>query len=1226
MAASTSEKTKRLPPEFVEFRINPEIWVPAKVEIKGAKKSRNHKEVVPLTEQITAFVDCGATINCIDPSLVAKLNIPWKSWGKGSLVGVNTTIQRSIQYVALYLTFEGKGAWHPFRVLECPRSKLLLGMPWLQRMDTTVEFRNRTIKQGNKAADETLDQKVDTTSISKLRQHLAKHKRQIRQITKRKPMSEAKLRQEITSRLYLIRTKVSEAYKKGDFKEVKRLKERAVNYEAPYVIAIWPKAADQDTEEAIEKFRKTPYYSILREYMDVFTENQPEVPVRAQEHQMNIVTDEQKERECWARPIRLSPDKAEAMEKWVQEGLKTGIIEHSKSHMCSPVFLVPKPNGKWRVVVDLRRVNAISKPMRNPVPRKDDILDRFRNRVFLTRADLIGAFWQVPLTKEARAKCAFVTPSGLYQFCVLPMGHKNSPAFFNDFVSRKFSGLEAFASVYFDDVFVYSYTLEEHKQHLRKVFQILREHKLYLKPSKLILGQPEIPALGDIVSGTQTRPDPAKTEGIRNYAAPKTKKQMRSFLGMTSYLRRYIPRYSHIAAPLSTLMAQTTDRSPIKWTNETKASFDQIKQILANPRTLALANEDYYKILETDASDYAVGWVLKQNPHSPGVGSRSGGGDTPTATEYDSKQDEVVAYGGAKLNKHERNLNTREKEFLGVLTGLRANKVYLHKPFLIRTDHRSLTTVKDQKTISQKIARWYGELATYDFRIEYLPGPDNTIADAMSRQPQDDTIDTREEIRENLTKMFTDTVYQLHPLLAEATKGKNTLTELIRRSQDRSTETQQVKQAVLGGKGCEGYAVKNRILYDTKTEPPLIVIPNSAKLYKRLLKEYHNDVYGGHYGTEKTIMKMSRFIKVTPDLRKWLKKEIGKCRTCQITRGNRIAQQIRGSKTPDKPWQVIAADFIDGLPKDTMEMTEMRVTYDRILVLACLLTRKAIFVPSHSKWTAEDVTRQLYLQIIRHNGIPQEFRADNDKLWREGTATYEALGALGVKVRQMSAYSSKSNGGVERIHQSIHRFMRAYLKDKTKWVEALPLAEMTYNTTPHSSLGGVTPFEAERGYRMNMVTSILPAHTKRPKLDEYLDSRMDELKRLKQISDAKKEKYVKDAQRDQKPFKTTLGSWVLLSTDKFSKDQLNLPLAVTRKWGAKWAGPFQIIEVISEGRTVRLNLGNSRKHNIISTDDLKPYLGDRPKTGSGPSIGDPSSVNISAAATPSEDVTKAESS
>ncbi len=212
MAASTSEKAKRLPPELVEFRINPEIWVPAKVEIKGAKKSRNHKEVVPLTERITAFVDCGATINCIDPSLVEKLNIPWKSWGKGSLVGVNTTIQRSIQYVALYLTFEGKSAWHPFRVLKCPRSKLLLGMPWLQRMDTTVEFRNRTIKQGNKAADETLDQKVDTTSISELRQQLAKHKRQIRQITKRKPMSEAKLRQEITSRLYLIRTKVSEAY------------------------------------------------------------------------------------------------------------------------------------------------------------------------------------------------------------------------------------------------------------------------------------------------------------------------------------------------------------------------------------------------------------------------------------------------------------------------------------------------------------------------------------------------------------------------------------------------------------------------------------------------------------------------------------------------------------------------------------------------------------------------------------------------------------------------------------------------------------------------------------------------------------------------------------------------------------------------------------------------------------------------------------------------------
>ena len=1195
----------KAPPEQIEFNLSPDLWVPAKVQLKGAKRARQSKEFLKIEAEVKCFVDCGATVNCVHPDLVKQLGIPTKKHGRSTVSGVNNTKTMDVEYVTLYITHNGKGAWHPFRVIPCPRSQILLGMPWLHRTDSTIQFRDLSIKQGKKGITEPLATSKDTTTISAIRHQLAQHNRQIRQITKGKPMPRKELERRICSNLVRIHNLITKAAKANNRAEVSRLRARAINYEAPTIFAVWEKIPDADTKEAMAAFKNTPFESLVFEFVDVMRENQPEVPIRDQEDQMDIETDESKERDCWARPIRLDPVKTLALEKWLTESLEAGIIERSTSHMASPVFLVPKPNNKWRIVVDLRRVNAISKPMRNPVPRKEEILDRFRGKYYLSRADLIGAFFQVPLTKAAREKCAFVTPNGLYQFTVLPMGHRNSPAFFNDFVSRKFQGLEEFCSIYFDDLFIYSDNLGDHLKHLRKVFEILRKHKLYIKPSKLLLGQSEIPALGDIVSGTSARPDPAKTEGIKNYAKPSTKKQLRGFLGLCSYLRRYIPNYSHIAAPISSLMATTPERSKVIWTADATTSFEKLKTIMADPTTLAMADDSQYKILETDASDYAVGWTLKQSIRNPGVGSRSGEGEPDKQDElYRRDQDEVVAYGGRKLDRHERNLSTREKEFLGVLTGLRQNKVYLHKPFLIRTDHKSLTTVTKQKTISQKIARWYTELAEYDFRIDYLPGEENTVADALSRQPQDEGTDTREEIRQGLEELFKASIYSTtHPLMKklQSIPSNQDFLNQMRRAQ---------KRAGIGAP----YHEREGLWYDNSGHRSRLILPHSKKLFQRIYDASHNDPYGGHYGFRKTIRKIGEVVVATKELQQFVKKKIGICRTCQVARGNRIAHRMRGTSTPDAPWKIVAADFIDGLPTEVLKLTGHTITADRILVVICLLTRKAMFIPALAKWTSEDVIRQMHMYLFRHVGYPTEIHADNDRLWIEGTETYETLGSLGIRVRQLPAYSSKTNGVCERVHQSIHNYMRAYLKDKTRWIEALPLAEICYNSTPHKSIGDITPFQAERGYPMRLSKSIIPAFTKRPSNHKFIEERTEELGRLQCLSDQQKGKYLKGVQGNRPPFETKKGSWVMLSTEKFSKDQLRLPKKVTNKWGPKWAGPFQIIEVISEGRTVRLNLGDTRKRNIVSTDDLKTYTGEPPKTGSGPSIGHSSSVNISAAA------------
>ena len=419
-----------------------------------------------------------------------------------------------------------------------------------------------------------------------------------------------------------------------------------------------------------------------------------------------------------SRPVRLPPYRLphayrETVKKELQDMLQQGIIEPSSSEWSAPVVLVKKKDGSLRLCVDYRRLNGVSEMDAYPMPRIDDLIDRLGKSCFISTMDLTRGYWQVPVEKESRPKTAFATPFGFYQFNVMPFGLQGAPATFQRLMDKVVQGLEPFSAVYLDDLVIFSKTWEEHLQHVREVLQRLRSAGLTAKAKKCQFGMAQCVYLGHIVGSGLVRPDPVKIQAVKEFPVPHTKKQVRVFLGLAGYYRRFIPDYASIAAPLSDLTKKAAP-TQVPWTANCEHAFQQLKQLLC--ATPVLQSPDFCKpfVLQTDASDRGVGAVLSQ--------CDAAGQDYP------------VAYFSRKFLPREERYSTVEKECLAIKLAVQAFKVYLlGRPFQIQTDHRSLVWLDRLKENNPRLTRWSLSLQPYQFSVCHRSGRANGNADALSR-------------------------------------------------------------------------------------------------------------------------------------------------------------------------------------------------------------------------------------------------------------------------------------------------------------------------------------------------------------------------------------------------------------------------------------------------------------------------------------------------------------
>ncbi|KAD4385624.1 hypothetical protein E3N88_25793 [Mikania micrantha] len=385
----------------------------------------------------------------------------------------------------------------------------------------------------------------------------------------------------------------------------------------------------------------------------------------------------------------------------LQELLDKGFIRPSYSPWGAPVLFLKKKDGSFRMCIDYRELNKLTIKNRYPLPRIDDLFDQLQGAQYFSKIDLRSGYHQLRVQDEDIPKTAFRTRYGHYEFMVMPFGLTNAPAVFMDLMNRVCKPyLDQFVIVFIDDILIYSKSKAEHEEHLRKILELLKEQKLHAKFSKCEFWLREVQFLGHVVNSEGIHVDPAKIEAIKNWDTPKTPTEIRSFLGLAGYYRRFISNFSKIALPLTKL---TQKSEPFVWEQKQENAFQNLKQELCDAPILFLPEGCDDFVVYCDASHQGLGCVLMQ-------------------------RDKVIAYASRQLKVHEKNYTTHDLELGAVIFALKIWRHYLYgTKCTIFTDHKSLQHIFDQKELNMRQCRWVELLNDYDCVIKYHPGKANIL-------------------------------------------------------------------------------------------------------------------------------------------------------------------------------------------------------------------------------------------------------------------------------------------------------------------------------------------------------------------------------------------------------------------------------------------------------------------------------------------------------------------
>ena len=413
---------------------------------------------------------------------------------------------------------------------------------------------------------------------------------------------------------------------------------------------------------------------------------------------------------------RQGPKMEEEIKKTVEEYLSKGIIRPSNSAWRSSVVMVPKGNDKWRMCIDYRPLNEITKIDTYPMPNIEDIFDALGGAKIFSKMDALSGYHQVCVDEKDVEKSAFSCKQGLFEFLKMPFGLVNAPATFQRIMDQALEKEKwKFVVVYLDDIIIYSKNEEDHRIHLRLVQEKLNKIGMVFNEEKCQFFKKEIKVLGHVISGNGIKPDEDRVRAIKDFKIPENKRELMSFIGLVGYCRKFIKNLSIISKPLYDLLKEDIDKKDfmnrIK-SEETLEVIQEVKASISNDALLALPNSVDKFILTTDASCIGVGAVLSQ---------------------IQGGRERVISYFSSIHNAAQRNYSTTEQELLAVVSAVEHYRAYLiGNKFELRTDYKALVYLfksRDQKT---RLMRWSLKLQEYNMEINYLKGEDN-FSDILSR-------------------------------------------------------------------------------------------------------------------------------------------------------------------------------------------------------------------------------------------------------------------------------------------------------------------------------------------------------------------------------------------------------------------------------------------------------------------------------------------------------------
>jgi hypothetical protein len=756
-------------------------------------------------------------------------------------------------------------------------------------------------------------------------------------------------------------------------------------------------ALDSTTEECPSEIQ-----SLLTEFDQVFAEPTELPPSRQYDHSITLKQDAAPFN---ARPYRYSPAHKDEIERQVAAMLAAGIIVPSMSPFASPVLLVQKKDGSWRFCIDYRRLNELTIKNVFPMPVIDELLDELAGAKVFSKLDLRAGYHQIRVLPSDEHKTAFKTHQGHYQFRVMPFGLCNAPATFQCVMNTVLRPcLRRSVLVFMDDILIYSPSLEQHREHLREVLTLLRDNKLFVKRSKCSFACHTLEYLGHIVSADGVATDPRKTQAMQDWPLPSNVTELRGFLGLTGYYRKFVKNYGIIARPLTNLLK----KKGFVWTEQATEAFTALKLAMISTPVLQLPDFQKQFVVETDACDLGIGAVLMQDQHP-------------------------LAFLSKPLSSSHQQLSIYEKEFLALLMAVERWRPYLQRgEFVIKTDHHSLSYLDDQNLQSPLQRKAMARLMGLQFRIVYRQGAENKAADALSR------------------------IGHLMTIQACSTVQPAWMQEILNSYTTDPDAQKRLQQLALSSPDEHGYELAHGVI---RFNGRIWIGANSA-LQTKLISALHASAVGGHSGIQATYQRLKRLF-AWHGMKAAVEDFVRQCNVCQHAKHINTAPAglLQPMPIPTGAWRDITMDFITGLPKSE--------GFDVILVVVDRFTKYSHFVPLKHPFTAPVVARAFVDNIVKLHGMPHSITSDRDCIFTS-IFWKRLFEALGTKLQYTTAYHPQTDGQSERVNQCLEMFLRCMVQENCKdWKRWLPLAEFWYNSTFHTSLG-CSPFKALYGHDPNL--------------------------------------------------------------------------------------------------------------------------------------------------------------
>ena len=879
-----------------------------------------------------------------------------------------------------------------------------------------------------------------------------------------------------------------------------------------------------------------------------------------------------------AAPIKQSPRRPpmsarDAEDDILDEMLETGVIEPSNSPWSSPVCMVKKKDGTFRFCIDYRRVNEVTIKDAFPVPDVQDALDSLRGSKYFATIDLLSGYWQLGMTERAKERSAFCTRRGLYHFTRMPFGLSNAPSSFCRLMSIIFKDmLYVQCIVYLDDIVVYASSPEQLLERLDAVLGRLQRFGLKAKPSKCVFFKSPIEFLGHLVSEDGIEPLPSKLDTIRDWPTPHCLRDVRAFYGLASYYRKFVRDFAAIAEPLSRL---TKKNAPFQWTEETQQSFDRLKRALVEAGTLAFPYPDIPCILDTDASDVAMGAVLSQV--IDGV-------------------ERPIAFFSRVLNGAQRNYCPTRRELLAVVAALQHFRHYLLGAHVIlRTDHHSLKWLRTFKRPEGILARWIETLAEYDYTIEHRPGRLHCNADAVSRQTckqcwgkiaPSHWIDECER-SDDLTGPLSIRALRILPELTEADvaclQAEDTeLGDAYRVLHDRlDLSPDELRSFPLESRQLLSMRPQVRlekgVLVKADDDRTRLVVPSTLR--RRLFDQTHAGPTAAHLGARKTAgqLKESYFWNgLRTNVAEWCRQ----CSQCSRSKGPPLRPHGELHKIPvGAPLDLVTMDVLSGLPTASDGSKY-------ILVLVDGFTKwvEAYALPDQEAATCVTAA---YNGFFSRFGLPRQLHSDQGRNF-EASLVKELCALAGIHKTRTTPFHPRSDGLTERANRTLLRMLRSTTEDSpSDWPSKLPSVLSAYRMTTHATTR-VTPNMAMLGREVILPCTFIAGPPDDTTVStnfvaNFRDTLRDAHQRVREAlsQSAKTEKRYFDKRVKYQPFSVGQLVWLYWPRPLIRTSQ--------RKLVKLWTGPWEILSFLSP-LVVQIRCTTTQKRQTVHVDRLVPCV------------------------------------